>query len=90
MNPPEAITVLLHPDDLRGVTGGHFEDVNANVCNTQPFFASPKEAEPWLAARPGARPFTVKEMFERSWYAHYRDTFRPLILPPASSRGGPR
>ena len=42
-------------------------------------------AEPWLAAHPGARVFTVKEMFERSWYACYRDAVQPLIH--ATSRG---
>jgi hypothetical protein len=89
VDPPEAVTVLLHPDDLQWITGGHFEEINANVCSYQPFFASPTEAEPWLAAHPGARAFTVGEMFERSWYAYYRDTLRPLIHPAASSRGGP-
>ena len=85
VDPPEAVTVLLHPDDLNGIVGGHFDEINANVCRYQPFFASASEAEPWLAAHPGARAFTVTEMFERPWYAHYRDTLRPLIDHPASS-----
>lgn len=79
VEPTEAVTVLLHPDELRGIVGGHFEAINASVCSYQPFFASADEAEPWLAAHPGARAFTVKEMFERRWYAYYRDTLRPLI-----------
>jgi hypothetical protein len=79
VDPLEAVTVLLHPDELRGIVGGHFEEINANVCRYQPFFASAREAEPWLAAHPGARAFTVKEMFERPWYAYYRDSLRPLI-----------
>lgn len=85
VDPPEAVTVLLHPDDLRGVVGGHFDEINANVCGYQPFFAAAEEAEPWLAAHPGARVFTVEEMFERPWYAYYRDAVRPLIH--ATSRG---
>lgn len=77
VDPAEAVTVLLHPDDIP--TGGHFEEINATVCTFQPFFASAEAAEPWLAARPGSRAFTVKEMFERPWFAYYRDTLRPLI-----------
>jgi hypothetical protein len=56
VDPPEAVTVLLHPDDLRGVVGGRFEEINANVCRYQPFFASAEEAEPWLAGRPPRSP----------------------------------
>jgi hypothetical protein len=60
-------------------------EINANVCTYQPFFASAMAAEPWLAVRPGSRAFTVNEMFDGSWYIHYRDTIRPLIQAP--SRG---
>lgn len=78
-DPPQAVTVLLHPNDFRDAIGGHFAEINANVCTYQPFFASAQAAEPALRARPGARAFTVKQMLERPWFTHYRDTLRPLI-----------
>jgi hypothetical protein len=83
VSPPEAVTMLLHPDDLRAFIGKGFMEINANVCSYQPFFASAAAAEPWLATRPGSRAFTVSEMFERSWYIHYRDQLRPLIHAPS-------
>lgn len=81
VDPPEVVTVLLHPEDFSESIGGHFEEINANVCAYQPFFASAKAAEPAVAAHPGSRAFTVKEMFERSWFTYYRDNLRPLIHP---------
>lgn len=81
VDPPEAVTILLSVADIRPSTGQDFEEINANVCGFQPFFASARAAEPWLAARPGSRAFTVKEMFQRSWYIHLRDTLRPRIHP---------
>jgi hypothetical protein len=36
------------------------------------------------------QPPTPAANLERSRYAYYRDTLRPLIHPPPSSRGGPR
>jgi alkylmercury lyase len=82
VDPPEAVTILLHPDDLRHAIGKGFDEINANVCSYQPFFASADAAQPWLAARPGSRAFTVREMFERPWYIYYRDNLRPLIHAP--------
>lgn len=79
VDPPEAVTVLLHPKDFRDSVGGHFAEINANVCTYQPFFASAEAAKPALAARPGSRALTVQEMFERPWFAHYHDTLWRLI-----------
>lgn len=81
VDPPGAVTILLSVEAIRPTTGGHFEDVNANVCSFQPIFSSAEAAEPWLADRPGSRAFTVKEMFQRAWYIHLRDTLRPRIYP---------
>lgn len=81
VDPPEAVTVLLPTKDLHEANGGNFEQINTTVCTCQPFFASANAAETWLAARPGSRIFTAKEMFERSWLIHYRDTIRPMIHP---------
>jgi hypothetical protein len=81
-DPPDAVTILLHTDDLRASISKGFKEINANVYSYQPFFASATAAEPWLAARPGSRAFTVNEMFERSWYIHYRDNLRPLVHAP--------
>jgi alkylmercury lyase len=80
VDPPEAVTVLLHPEDFSGSIGGHFDEINASVCTYQPFFASAEAAEPALVARPGSRAFTVQEMFERPWFTHYRD--RQLVILP--------
>lgn len=81
VDPLKAVTVLLHPDDFRASIGGHFDEINANVCGYQPFFASAQAAEPALTTRPGSRAFTVAEMLDRPWFTHYRDTLRPLIHP---------
>lgn len=81
VDPPEAATILLAVEQIRPSTGTSFEEINANVCSFQPIFASADAAEPWLAARPGSRVFTVKEMFQRSWYIYLRDTLRPRIHP---------
>lgn len=81
VDPPEAVTVLLHPQDFSDSVGGHFDEINATVCTYQPFFASAEAAKPALAARPGSRAFTVQEMLERPWFSYYRDTLRPLIHP---------
>lgn len=80
-DPPETVTVLLHPDDFRDTIGGHFDEINANVCTYQPFFASAKAAERALEAHPGSRAFTVAEMLERPWFTYYRDTLGPLVHP---------
>jgi hypothetical protein len=85
VDPPEAVTILLHPDELRGAGIETFEEVNANACSYQPLFASAEAAGPWLAAHPGSRVFTVEEMFQRSFYTFYRDLFRPRIHPAERS-----
>ncbi|MFC0109593.1 organomercurial lyase [Kibdelosporangium aridum] len=79
VEPTETVTALLAVDDLRAVTGGTMDTINAQLCRYQPFFASAEAVAPWLDARPGSRVFTIKDMFERSWVTHYRDTIRPLI-----------
>ena len=54
VDPPEAVTVLLHPDDLRASIGEGSNEINADVCTYQPFFASATAGERWLAAAPRA------------------------------------
>jgi alkylmercury lyase len=79
-DPPEAVTVLLPPGRLAEATFSEVvEQVDASVCNYQPFIASAQAAEAMLAAHPGSRAFTVKEMFERPFVTDYRDKLRPLI-----------
>lgn len=79
--PAEAVTVLLPVTQVRKVAGASFDEINAEVCTHQPFFASAEAARSWLTAHPGGRVVTVDEMFERSWLTYYRDTLRPLIHP---------
>jgi hypothetical protein len=86
VRPPETVTVLLAVEDLNRAAGGSFELINTTVCAYQPFFASAQAARPWLAAHPGARVFTIAEMFQRPWLRHYRDTLRPLIHTPDTTR----
>ena len=81
VGPPEAVTVLLPIGELQASISGTFEQINANVCTYQPFFASAEAAQGWLAGHPGGRVFTVREMFERPWMSYYRDRLRPLIHP---------
>ncbi|WP_199434739.1 organomercurial lyase [Qaidamihabitans albus] len=81
VDPPETVTVLQSLSRIRDAQGGDFADTDASICANQPFFASIKAAEAALAASPGSRAFTVKEMFERPWFAYYRDNLRPLIHP---------
>lgn len=78
VEPPEAVTVLMPVDRLRATTG-IFADVDTTICAHQPFLASAQAAQPWLDAIPGARVFTVAEMFDRPFVAYYRDHLRPLI-----------
>ena len=87
VDPPEVVTVLLPAARLRDALGGHIEQIDATICDHQPFFASAAAAEATLAARPGTRAFTVPEMFERPWLIHYRDTLRPLIHDVTRTRG---
>ncbi len=79
VNPPEAVTVLLPTGEVQPSVAGTFEQINANVCAYQPFFASAEAANDWLAGHPGGHVFTVKEMFERPWVSYCRDRLRPLI-----------
>ena len=82
MDPPEAVTVLLPLGRLRKATFEEVvEQVDANFCDHQPFFASARAAESALTARPGSRAFTVQEMFERPLFTYYRDKLRPLVHP---------
>jgi hypothetical protein len=81
VDPPETVTVLFPVGEQRDAIGENFEQVNANVCTYQPFFASTEAAGPMLIARPGSRVFTVEEMFERPWFIYCRDILRPLIHP---------
>lgn len=81
VDPPESVTVLLPVDQLEGVTGWSFEQIDRNVCTHQPFFASAQAAEGWQRANPGGRVLTIAEMFDLPWYRYFRDTLRPLIHP---------
>lgn len=57
VDPPEAVTVLLHPDDLRASIGKDFNEINADVCGYQPFSHPPPRPSRWLAAaHPGGIP----------------------------------
>lgn len=89
VDPPETVTVLQSLTRLRDAESGIFELVDTNVCAHQPFFASAEAAEPALAASPGSRAFTVREMFERPWFTYYRDNLRPLIHPADGVTTGP-
>lgn len=57
VDPPETVTVLFPVGEQRDAIGENFEQVNANVCTYQPFFASTEAAGPMLIARPGSRVF---------------------------------
>lgn len=82
VDPPETVAVMLPVDHVQEFTGGSFEQIDANVCTSQPFFASAQAAEDWLHDTPGGRAFTIAEMFERSWYRYFRDDLGPFIHPP--------
>ncbi|MGH9026380.1 MAG: organomercurial lyase [Acidimicrobiia bacterium] len=77
--PAGAVTVLLPVDDIQVVAGGSFEQIDAGVCVSQPFFASRNAAQDWLHQHPGGRAFTIGQMFERPIYRYVRDTVRPLV-----------
>jgi alkylmercury lyase len=81
VDPPTTVVPLLPVDHIRGVTGASFEQVDADVCAYQPFFASAPAAAGWLNSNPGGRIFTVAEMFQRPWHQYLRDSLRPLIHP---------
>jgi alkylmercury lyase len=92
VDPAGAVTLLLPPEDLGAALGAgseevNFEEVNAKICAHQPFFASAQAAEPALAARPGSRVFTVKDMFDRPFITYCRDEVRPLIHPSRDRSG---
>src|SRR5262249_21905960 len=52
VDPPEAVTVLLPIGQLQASISGTFEEINANVCTYQPFFASAHAAPGGLASPP--------------------------------------
>jgi hypothetical protein len=81
VDPQEAVTVLLATDQVQAAISGTFDQINADVCTYQPFFASAEAAQEWQAGHPGGRVFTVQEMFERPWVSYYGDRLRPLIHP---------
>src|SRR5262249_42419238 len=84
VDPPEAVTVLLPIGELQASISGTLEEINANVCTYQPFFASAEAARGWLASHPGGRVFTVGEMFRRPWVSYYPNRPRPVIHPSVS------
>lgn len=81
VDPPTTVVPLLPVEHIRGVTGGSFEQIDADVCAYQPFFASAQAAAHWLNGNPGGRIFTVAEMFERPWHTYFLDSLQPLIHP---------
>src|SRR5262249_1585406 len=93
VDPPEAVTVLLPIGELQASISGTFEQINANVCTYQPFFASAEAAQGWLASHPGGRVFTVGEMFGRPWGRYYPDRLAAVLnaaLSVRDSLAGPR
>jgi Alkylmercury lyase len=81
VDPPATVVPLLPVEHIRGITGASFEQVDADVCAYQPFFASSRAAAGWLDGNPGGRVFTVAEMFERPWHGYFRASLRPLVHP---------
>lgn len=84
VDPPEAAVVMLPPEQAAMVAELEIEQVNADLCVQQPFFASTRAARGWLDAHPGGRVFPVAEMPRRLFVAHARDTWRPRILAHAA------
>jgi alkylmercury lyase len=80
-DPPETVAMFVPIGRPGDAPFESLQEIEANVCVRQPFFASARAAQNWLAATPGARVFTIKEMFERPAYTYYRDNLRPLMHP---------
>lgn len=80
-DPPETVTVQQPIHQMNSTEFDDLYQVDVDVCAIQPFFSSREAAEPLMAAHPGSRAFTIAEMFERPWVAHYRDILGPLIHP---------
>ncbi len=81
VDPPETIALFVPVGRPGDAPFESLEQIEANVCVRQPFLASAEAARGWLAATPGARVFTVEEMFQRPAFTYYRDNLRPLIHP---------
>jgi len=65
VDPPETVAMFVAVGRPGDAPFESLEEIEANVCVRQPFFASADAARSWLAATPGARVFTVQEIFER-------------------------
>jgi hypothetical protein len=77
VDPPEAVVAMVSPKVASEYGETEIEQVNQHVCSQQPFFASTEAAQGWLAAHPGGRVFPVREMANRPFFTHARDTWRP-------------
>ncbi len=80
IDPPETVAVILPPEEASKIEEMEIEQVNADLCVLQPFFASAEAAQGWLDDHPGGRAFTVDEMVNRPFVTYMRDTWRPRIL----------
>jgi alkylmercury lyase len=84
VDPAQAVVAMVSPKVASEYGEAEIEQVNQNLCSQQPFFASAEAAQGWLAAHPGGRVFPVREMANRPFFAHARDTWRPRILANAA------
>jgi alkylmercury lyase len=69
VEPPSTVIALLNPlaPQLQQLSSP--EQVDADVCAHQPFFASVEAATAWLAQHPGGRIFPVREFF--AWWRRF-------------------
>jgi alkylmercury lyase len=84
VDPAQAVVAMVSPEAASEYGEAEIEQVNQHVCSQQPFFASAEAAQGWLAAHPGGRVFPVREMANRPFFTHARDTWRPRILANAA------
>jgi hypothetical protein len=87
-HPRETVAVMLPPEEANKIDEMEIEQVNADVCVLQPFFASAEAAQGWLNERPGGHAFTVEEMANRPFVTYMRDTWRPGSSPTSRTQRG--
>jgi Alkylmercury lyase len=84
VDPPQAVVAMVSPTVASEYGEAEIEQVNQNLCSQQPFCASAEAAQGWLAAHPGGRVFSVREMVNWPLFTHARDTWRSRILANAA------
>ena len=84
VDPAQAVVAMVSPKVASEYGEAEIEQVNQNLCSQQPFFASTDAAQGWLAAHPGGRVFSVRELVNWPFFTHARDTWRPRILANAA------